>query len=170
MSDDYTEDQRKFALDLYLDGMTAVKIARRFSSEYNSLIRASTITQWINKYEWKNIRAELRNQAIAEIMQRNKSSLIKTSEEHAKTYRKLWKKGEEALEREKSPAKILDPSDAIKAIDAGIQGERKVILGIVNMKFVQDVLGVIVEEVNDQTVLNKIAIRLKKLASEMMEG
>ena len=35
--------------------------------------------------------------------------------------------------------------------------------GMINLQFVQDVLGVIVEEIEDPDVINKIAVKLKTL-------
>ena len=35
--------------------------------------------------------------------------------------------------------------------------------GLINLKFVQEVLGILVEEIQDQDTLNKIALKLKAL-------
>ena len=48
-------------------------------------------------------------------------------------------------------------------MDIGIQGERKVMEGLINLQFVQDILSVLVEEVSDQEALKRISLRLKGL-------
>ena len=53
--------------------------------------------------------------------------------------------------------------DAVRAIDLGARGQRDVMAGMINLQFVQDVLGVIVEEIEDPDVINKIAVKLKTL-------
>ena len=59
--------------------------------------------------------------------------------------------------------------DAIKAIDIGIKGQRDVLGGLINLQFVQDVLGVIVDEITDQDILNRIAVKLKTLVQQQEE-
>ena len=53
--------------------------------------------------------------------------------------------------------------DAVKAIDVGNKGQRDVLMGMINLQFVQDVLGILVDEVSDQEILNRVAIKLKTL-------
>ena len=44
-----------------------------------------------------------------------------------------------------------------------IKGERQVIEGMINLQFVQNVLSVLVDEINDEEVLRRVASRLKSL-------
>ena len=53
--------------------------------------------------------------------------------------------------------------DAARAIDIGAKGQREILSGMINLQFVQDVLAILVEEIPDQDVLNKIAVKLKTL-------
>ena len=53
--------------------------------------------------------------------------------------------------------------EAVRAADIGIQGERTVMEGVINIQFIQDVLSVLVEEVNDPDLISRIALRLKSL-------
>ena len=57
-------------------------------------------------------------------------------------------------------------SDAAKALDLGIRGERQVMEGLINLQFVQSVLSVLVEEITDEDVLKKVAVKLKALISQ----
>ena len=47
-----------------------------------------------------------------------------------------------------------------------IQGERKVMEGVLEMQFIQDVINVLIEEVSDPAVLDKVAIRLRTLVTQ----
>ena len=53
--------------------------------------------------------------------------------------------------------------DAVKALDIGIQGERQVAEGLINVQFIQDVVGSLVEEIDDPELIKKIAAKLKVL-------
>ena len=53
--------------------------------------------------------------------------------------------------------------DAARALDLGIKGERQIMEGLINLQFVQSVLGVLVEEIADEDLLRKIALKLKSL-------
>ena len=55
--------------------------------------------------------------------------------------------------------------DAVRAADVGIQGERRVLEGLINLQFVQEVMRVLVDEVDDGELLAKIANKLKLLVS-----
>ena len=53
--------------------------------------------------------------------------------------------------------------DAAKALDLGIKGERIVMEGMINLQFIQDVMGVLIDEIQDPDILNRVAIKLKAL-------
>ena len=55
------------------------------------------------------------------------------------------------------------PFEAARAMDLGIKGQREVMQGMVNLQFVQDVLAVIIEEVDDSEMLNRISVKFKSL-------
>jgi len=55
---------------------------------------------------------------------------------------------------------------AAKVLDMGIQGQRKVMEGMININFVQEILGVLVEEIEDKDLLGKISLRLKGIIQE----
>ena len=55
------------------------------------------------------------------------------------------------------------PFEAARALDIGIKGERSVLEGMINLQFIQDVMSVLVEEITDADVLNRVAFKLKTL-------
>ena len=54
-------------------------------------------------------------------------------------------------------------SDAAKALDLGIKGERVVMEGMINLQFIQDVMSVLIDEIQDPDTLNRVALKLKAL-------
>ena len=56
--------------------------------------------------------------------------------------------------------------EAARIADLSIQGERKVMEGLLSMQFVQDVLNIILDEVTDPQVIDRVAIRLRSLVTE----
>ena len=53
--------------------------------------------------------------------------------------------------------------DAVKALDIGIQGERQVAEGLINIQFIQDVVNILVDEIEDVELIKRIATKLKVL-------
>ena len=49
--------------------------------------------------------------------------------------------------------------------DRGIQGERKVMEGMINLQFIQDVLNVLVEEIDNEQIINNVASKLRLLVT-----
>ena len=47
----------------------------------------------------------------------------------------------------------------------GIQGERRVLEGLINLQFVQEVMRVLVDEIDDADLLATVAVKLKLLVS-----
>ena len=61
------------------------------------------------------------------------------------------------------------PFDAARALDLGIKGERAVMEGMINLQFIQDVMSVLLDEVTDQEMLGRIAVKLKTLVQTERE-
>ena len=56
-----------------------------------------------------------------------------------------------------------DAGTAARTIDMSIQGERETMKGLINIQFVQDILNVLVEEIEDPVVIGKISGRFQGL-------
>ena len=82
--------------------------------------------------------------------------------EHLDEYERLRQKAVNEL----STLTFDRASDAAKALDLGIRGERVVMEGLINLQFVQDVLNVLIEEIQDQDIIKKVAVRLKTIVQE----
>ena len=55
--------------------------------------------------------------------------------------------------------------DAVKAASIGIDGERQVIEGLINLQFVQDVIQILIDEIDDPEIMQQIAAKLRLLVS-----
>ena len=53
--------------------------------------------------------------------------------------------------------------DATRAADIAIKGQREVMQGMINMNFVNDIMAVMIDEVNDADTLQRIAAKLKSV-------
>ena len=114
------------------------------------------------KYDWKSENASMTTKAKEIVKEKQSQRIARLQSEHLDSYEKMRKKAESELE-------LLDferAFEAVKAMDIGIQGERKTMEGMVNLQFVQDVLSVLIEEITDPDIISKVANRLRRLVAE----
>ena len=163
----FDEKVKLSAMELYLQGDKSAKdIATVVSKKYKVDVTPSTIYAWAKALEWKETKAVARADAVTAVKEKEGTRFVKLQDEHLDTYEKLRHKAEHEL----SNLNFTRAFDAAKALDIGIQGERKVMEGLINLNFVQQVLSVLVEEVSDQDALKRISIRLKGLIQEGANG
>jgi transposase-like protein len=150
------------ALKLYLKGdKTAQEIATAVATELKVTIKPVTIYSWIKQYNWKDRLAEARTTAIAEVTESESARFARLQKEHLDTYEAVRHKAGHELD-----GLLFDRAfDAVKALDIGIQGERKVMEGMINLQFIQDVLNVLVEEIDDEQIINNVASKLRLLVT-----
>ena len=148
------------ALSLYLEGdKSAREIAEILWEEHEIEVKPPTIYAWAREGEWGIQQGEVRTQALESIRESEGQRFARVQREHLDNYESLRHKAENALDH-----LVFDKAfDAAKVLDLSIKGERQVIDGMVNLQFVQNVLSVLVDEINDEEVLRRIAGRLKSL-------
>mgnify|MGYP001240859456 FL=1 len=147
------------AMELFLEGKPAKDIAEKVSDTFNTVVKPSTIYAWANQYNWGETRAVSRTDAVAKVAESETQRYARLQEEHLSTYENLRRKASAELNTQ-----MFDrASDAAKALDLGIKGERIVMEGMINLQFIQDVMSVLIDEISDPDTLNKIAIKLKAL-------
>ena len=150
---------RNEAMGLYLEGKSAREIAETVTVNFKTKVTPSTIYSWANAYKWRDTRAVARTDAVTQIQETETQRYSRLQGEHLDTYEELRKKAASELR-----AHMFDkPFDAARALDLGIKGERSVMEGMINLQFIQDVMAVLVEEVNDSDVLSRVAFKLKAL-------
>ena len=96
---------------------------------------------------------------MEQVQESESARFARLQKEHLNTYEKIRHQASHDLEGLSFDRAI----EAVRAVDVGIQGEREVMEGMINLQFVQDVLNVIVEEVHDPDILGRVALRLKTL-------
>ena len=150
------------AMKLYLEGdKSAAEIASTVEKEFKINVKPVTIYSWIKQYNWKDKLAEARTTAIAEVTESESARFARLQKEHLDTYESVRHKAGHELD-----GLMFDRAfGAVKALDIGIQGERKVMEGMINLQFIQDVLNVLVEEIEDEQIINNVASKLKLLVT-----
>ena len=162
MPKNYPEEVKLAALELFLDNKTGDEIAITINKEFDLEVKAPTIYAWAKKYDWKSENASMTTKAKEIVKEKQSQRIARLQGEHLDSYEKMRKKAESELQ-------LLDfqsAFEAVKAIDIGIQGERKTVEGMINLQFVQDVLNVLVEEITDPDLITKVANRLRTLVAE----
>ena len=153
------EEIRLKAMELFMEGQTVPSISSTLATEFDVEVKVPTIYAWAKQYRWKEDKIEARTAAVATIKETETQRYARIQEEHLNDYGKLRHKASTELD-----GHMFDrPFDAAKALDIGIKGERVVIEGMINLQFVQDIMSVLVEEINDADVLQRIAFKLKSL-------
>lgn len=154
------------ARKLFMDGLSPSKISKQISQEFNVVCRPSTIAHWSDKEGWLIKRVATYEKAYARVVVKKEDSVAKEIENQIEAYRLVQQKALDSLQGEHS-LEFTNAMDASRAIDMGIQGERKIASGILGMQFIQDILQILLDEIKDEQVLNRVAIKLKKLAVDL---
>ncbi len=148
------------AFKLYLaDDYSAREIAQQISAEHKTVVNEQTIYAWIKQDDWKLKRAETKVRAVEKVQENESTKLAKMQDEHQELYKRIRDKAGSELQL----LNFERAFDAVKALDVGIQGERQVAEGLINIQFVQDVVNILVDEIEDPELIKKIAAKLKVL-------
>ena len=156
------EEIKLKAMRMYLKGDQSAKQIAEELSVNGVVVSPPTIYAWAKKYDWKSENASMTTKAKEIVKEKQSQRIARLQGEHLDSYEKMRKKAESELQ-------LLDferAFEAVKAIDIGIQGERKTVEGMINLQFVQDVLNVLVEEITDPDLITKVANRLRTLVAE----
>ena len=99
---------------------------------------------------------------MAVVQETEKNRFTRVQDEQLQNYESMRHKATHELD-----GLVFDRAiDAVRAADLSIQGERKIMEGMMNLTFIQDVLSIILEEVTDQPTIDRIANRFRRLVSE----
>ena len=150
---------RERALSLYLQGYSPKDIAETSRTEFDNAVTQSTVYAWSKEGEWELKRKENYTNSLEKIQETEGEKMNRVQREHFDTYESLRHKACHELELLQFDKAI----DAARALDLGIKGERQIMEGLIILQFVQSVLGVLVEEIADEELLRKIALKLKAL-------
>lgn len=158
----YDQEIKLKAMELWCEGVSGPKIVDKINLEFSSDVKVPTLYSWAKQYDWNNQKNLARTEAMEKVAESEGQRFTRVQSEHLTEYEGLRHKANAAL----GVLQFDRAFDAAKALDLSIQGERKVMEGMINLQFVQSVLSILVEEVEDQNAIQRIAARLKSLVSE----
>ena len=153
---------RNHARELYLGGKSGREISEILSARYDMKISTPAIYEWAKRFNWKDMVVEAETKAKEEIIESEAQKLRRMQTEHLDDYNILRRKAVNELKG----LEFIRAGEAAKALEMGIEGERRVMQGMINLSFVQEVLNILVEEISEQEIINKIALRLQTLVSD----
>lgn len=150
------------AMDLYLEGnLSAADIADQISTEFSVSVKTPTIYAWAKRFKWNDRKDEAHTDAMATVQETERNRFTRIQQEQLENYELMRHKATHELD-----GLVFDRAiDAVRAADLSIQGERKIMEGMMNLTFVQEVLTIILEEVSDQRIIDRIATRFRSLVS-----
>ena len=148
------------AFEIYLkDEKTVPEIVKLLKDEFDVEVKVPTIYAWTRQENWMEQRALARTRGIQAVAENESQRFARLQKEQLDTYEDISAKAH----RELRGLTFDNALAAGRAIDTGIRGQRDVMEGMINLQFVQDILGVLVEEIHDKDTLNRIAVKLKTL-------
>tara|TARA_R110002020_G_scaffold141593_3_gene313352 strand:+ start:91 stop:591 length:501 start_codon:yes stop_codon:yes gene_type:complete len=147
------------AMEMFLKGdKTAKEIAAEVSTEEHA-VAPPTIYMWAKKDKWgeqKAVAIADKQNALAES---EGQRFARLQSEQLDTYTEIANKAG----REIKGLTFDRPLDAARAADIGIKGQRDVLQGMINLEFVQDIMSILIEEISDQDILQRIGVKLKTI-------
>ncbi len=147
------------ALEIYLQGYSPKDIAESLRDEFANDVTQSTVYAWVKQEGWEEKKQLVYAESLAQIQESEGQKINRIQQEHWDGYSSLRHKAMHELDL----LQFDKASDAAKALDLGIRGERQVMEGLINLQFVQNVLEVLVDEIHDEDVLRRVAMKLKAL-------
>ena len=158
----YDQEIKLRAMKLWIEGISGPKIVEQINIEFDSDVKIPTLYSWAKQYDWNEQKNLARTEAMETIKESEGQRFARVQAEHLTEYEGVRHKATAAL----GVLQFDRAFDAAKALDMSIQGERKVMEGMINLQFVQSVLNILVEEVEDQQTIQRIAGKLKSLVSQ----
>ena len=158
-----SSEVRLEAMGLYVSGgHTAKDITEKLSEKFDVDVTISTIYSWSRKFNWDEKRLEVHSKASTAIMETESQRFARLHTEHLDVYEKIRHKAEDDLDG----LEFHDAGTASRTIDMGIQGERETMKGLINIQFVQDILNVLVEEIEDPLIIGRISGRFQGILQQ----
>jgi hypothetical protein len=158
----YDQEIKLRAMELWVEGISGPKIVDQINVEFSSDVKVPTLYVWAKQYNWNEQKNLARTEAMEKIKESEGQRFARVQTEHLTEYEGMRHKAGAAL----GVLQFDRAFDAAKVLDLSIQGERKVMEGMINLQFVQSVLNILVEEVSDQVVIQRIATKLKSLVAQ----
>jgi len=167
MNRKYTQNVKDFAAKTYIhDDVIIPKIKENILVKFDVEVPEDTLYQWSKEQGWK----ELKNKAIArardKMVELEANHRRLDSEAHLDQYKKITSKASDALD----VLQFDRASDAAKAVDMAIKGERLILEGLIARKFIQGIVSIITEEVADREIKQRLGLRLQDFLLEFEDS
>ena len=163
---EYPEEIKERACALYIElGQVASvyrKLLEEFSDKYERMPKEVTVRNWINNSKLSEVRDGIYVDTIRDARAKELEENIARREKHKDYYQQVSEKAGEFLWGAQARP-FRDGLDATRALDIGIQGERKIINEQINLKFVEDIFNVINSVIDNEDMLREIGLQLRKV-------
>jgi hypothetical protein len=153
------------AMELFLSGNKSAREIADIVSKDGVVVKTPTIYAWAKHHKWGQQQAVARAQSQQQLAESEGQKFARLQKEQLDQYSVVAEKAYQELDGLHFDRAL----DAVRAIDVGIKGQRDVLTGLINLQFVQDVLGILVEEIKDQDSLNRIATKMKTLVQNQKD-
>ena len=158
----YDQEIKLSAMKHWIEGLSGPKIVAKLNEEFDTEVKLPTLYVWAKQLKWNEKKDLAHTAAMEHIQESEGQRFARVQTEHLTEYEGMRHKAGAAL----GVLQFDRAYDAAKVLDMSIQGERKVMEGMINLQFVQSVLYILVEEVSDQDTIQRIAGRLKSLVAQ----
>lgn len=162
----YPEEIKKRAYELYVEGISNQQIISKISKEFDAIIRSETINLWAKEEDWKESRALARANAYNDVTTRQTKTLadyMQNQLEHMEKLNKVTIKANDELEY----LPFEKAEGAAKALVDSTQAYNKLAKGMIEIKFVEALINVLLEEIpDDPELLKRIQIKFQKILQE----
>lgn len=166
MANTYSRETKIKALELYLEGdKSASKISKQLKEELGVDVPTPTIYTWIREEDWDKKLEKIEYDSRLQVENNQLETRTKLAEEHLEQYRDIRERAKEDLDL----LEFNNAEGAIRAIDTAIKGERDIQAGIISAQFVAAVLRIIIEEVKDKDLRDRIGIKLREAVLSLEE-
>ena len=156
MNRKYTQNVKDFAAKTYIhDDVIIPKIKEHILDKFDVDIPEDTLYQWSKEQGWKELKSKAIARSRDKMVELEASHRRLDSEVHLDQYKKITKKASDALD----VLQFDRASDAAKAVDMAIKGERLILEGLIARKFIQGIVSIIMEEVVDKDVRQRLGVR-----------
>ena len=144
------------AMELFLDGsLTAKEIADEVSTEEH-VVSPPTIYMWARKEKWGEQKIQEYVDSQSNVARKKAKDYSEIQEDQMNQYTDMATKASAELK-----GLTFDRAlDATRAVDIAVKGQREVMQGMINMQFVNDIMDVLLQEIDDKDTLQRIAAKL----------
>ena len=167
MNRKYSQSIKDFAAKTYIhDDVIIPKIKEDILAKFEVDVPEDTLYQWSKEQGWKDLKSKAIARSRDKMVELEASHRRLDSEAHLEQYKKITSKASDALD----VLQFDRASDAAKAVDMAIKGERLILEGLIARKFIQGIVSIIMEEVADKEIRQRLGTRLQDFLLEFEDA